>query len=259
VIVYSDRRFRLDPRARLAAISRDLDGPDPDPAAALVEAGTVEAAVADALLPEEDAETPVLRGFRAAMLDLAGAARGEVGAAASAVRRLAGLAAGDLPEVAEASEPEGFAYYALYPETYAEAARLFRAAVRPEAALVVGVRSIGTTLSAVVAAELAAQGVAVRTVTVRPRGHPWDRRLRLSQGLREAFAAAEHVLVVDEGPGISGTSFAAVAEVALEAGVPEGRIHVFPSWDCDGAGLRSERARALWPGCRGGTCPSKRR
>lgn len=247
MIVYSDRKRVLDPRAHIADLVAGLAGPAPDPSALLIEAGILEAGVVDALCPEEDGQSPATEAFRAAMLDLAHAALGGRGRLASAQRRLAGLAAGELPPQVEVSEPEGFAFYALYPETYAEAARLFVLAERPENAVVVGVRSIGTTLSAMVAAELEAQGVAVRSFTVRPRGHPWDRELQLSSGLKATLAQAEHLLVVDEGPGISGTSFACVAEAALKAGVPDTCIHLFPSWDSDGSSLRSERARAVWP------------
>ncbi len=132
---------------------------------------------------------------------------------------------------------------------FAMSARRFLGAVRPRHATVIGLRSIGTTLSAVVAAELEAAGVQVRSFTVRPRGHPFDRVLHLGPRLLAALeaGASEHVLVVDEGPGISGSSFACVAEAAMRAGCPEARIALFPSWDSDGAGLRSERARAIWP------------
>lgn len=247
MIVYSDRRRLLVPAEALRSLGAALASPGPDPSALLIEAGVIEAGVLDALCPDEDDDPPAARDLGALMLDLAHAARGEPGRLQSAARRVEALAQGPLPACVEVSEPEGFAFYALYPETAAEAARRFLRAVRPEGALVLGVRSIGTTLSAVVAAELEAQGVRTARLTVRPRGHPWDRELRPGPALREALGAAEQVLVVDEGPGISGSSFAAVAEAALAAGVAEGRIHLFPSWDSDGSGLRSARARALWP------------
>src|SRR5436190_8727689 len=73
--------------------------------------------------------------------------------------------------------PEGFAFYALYPEQYEVAARRWsenrRSSTRT--VLVAGIRSIGTTLSAVVAETLRTEGWRVRRVTARPRGHPYDR------------------------------------------------------------------------------------
>jgi hypothetical protein len=250
VIVYSDRKRSLDPRAMLAGLRRELAAPAPDPTTLLVEAGVLEAGVVDALSPGEDDEPPLARALRAVMLDLAHAARGAAAEKrlSSAAQRLREVDQGSLPDAVEVSEPEGFAFYALYPEIYAKAARRFARAERPRRATVVGLRSIGTTLSAVVAAELEAQGLPVRSFTVRPRGHPFERELRLGLRLTEALedGAAGHILVVDEGPGISGSSLACVAEGALRAGAPDGRIALFPSWDPDGTGLRSERARAAW-------------
>ena len=247
MIVYSDRQRSESPRILLGRLLQGLNGPAPDTSALLIEAGMLEAGVVDAISPHEDRGGGLSARFGAAMLDLALAAGGDGGRLATARDRLKDLAADLPPGPVALSEPEGFAFYALYPETYAEAAQRFLRAERPESTVVVGLRSIGTTLSAVVAAELVAAGIPTACFTVRPRGHPWDRELRLSPDLVATLAGAQHVLVVDEGPGISGTSFACVAEAALAAGVPEGRIHLFPSWDCDGSGLRSERARAIWP------------
>ena len=54
------------------------------------------------------------------------------------------------------STPEGFAYYALHPLAYADVIRQIPACER---LLVVGIRSIGTTLSAVAAAAARARGI----------------------------------------------------------------------------------------------------
>ena len=72
--------------------------------------------------------------------------------------------------------PEGYAYYALYPETYVAAAEQFIRGRRPGTAVCVGLRSIGTSLSAAVAAGLEAAGWRVLALTLRPRGHPFQRR-----------------------------------------------------------------------------------
>ncbi len=45
---------------------------------------------------------------------------------------------------------------------------------------VIGIRSIGTTLSAVVAAAVRRQGKNAGRITVRPHGHPYNRELRFS-------------------------------------------------------------------------------
>ena len=118
-------------------------------------------------------------------------------------------------DVVELAAPEGFAYYALHPLDYAAAARgLDRS--RPWA--VVGIRGIGATLSAIAAAVLDAD-----RITVRPQGHPYDRKLELDAltlpWVRGRMQAGCRFLVADEGPGLSGSSFLSTGEALLAAGV----------------------------------------
>jgi hypothetical protein len=149
-----------------------------------------------------------------------------------------------LPPEIEISVPEGFAWYALDPELYRIAARRFAAAAHPDRVAVIGIRSIGTTLGAVVADEL---GPTARLWTVRPRGHPFDRQLRVDSHLERAWREwGGHFAVVDEGPGLSGSSFASVAEFLSGLDVPDDRIVFLPSWQPDGAGFVSETARRRW-------------
>jgi hypothetical protein len=142
--------------------------------------------------------------------------------------------------------PEGFAFYALYPEQYAQAARLW---VRNHAdsdsrrAVVVGIRSIGTSLSAVVARELAQAGWNVRRLTVRPSGHPYARRAAIP---REAVQGAVFGLVVDEGPGLSGSSMAAAAQALVEAGLDRSGIGFFPGHDRGPGNAGTEDVRRWW-------------
>ena len=120
--------------------------------------------------------------------------------------------------------PEGFAFDALLPEQYREAALRWaeeHAPIGHEPVLVVGIRSIGTTLSAVVTSALRACGLRARRITVRPKGRPSERRLRV-----RALRPAAFGLIVDEGPGPSGSSVLAVADALARAGIE--RIHVFP-------------------------------
>jgi hypothetical protein len=124
--------------------------------------------------------------------------------------------------------PEGFAFYALYPEQYEATARNWSKTqdARKRQVLVVGIRSIGTTLSAVVAETLRLEGWKTRRVTVRPEGHPYDRRATLQI---EAIDDTEWAIVVDEGPGRSGSSMAAVARSLVEKGFAQGRVLFFPA------------------------------
>ena len=127
---------------------------------------------------------------------------------------LKALARLPLPEHVELKRPEGYAFYALYPESYLEAASAL-AGVSP--LRVVGIRSIGTGLAALVAAATAAP----RPVSVRPTGDPFRRRVNLCEDLAAELAGdpAWRVAIADEGPGLSGSSFGAVADALAERGV----------------------------------------
>jgi hypothetical protein len=152
--------------------------------------------------------------------------------------------AGELPAVpsiavagaVELRVPEGFAFYAVYPQAYAAGARKLRLSGPPR---VIGIRSIGTTLGAVVAAALQAPP----PLTVRPFGDPFARQVELPAELVERGA---HYLIVDEGPGLSGSSFGAVADALEAQGVPPERIAFLPSHGGDLGPRASEAHRARW-------------
>jgi hypothetical protein len=167
---------------------------------------------------------------------------------ASLHRTLAALMRLPLPETVQISVPEGYAYYGLYPETYFAAATRCWNELRPQRAVCIGIRSIGTSLSAVVAATLAACGVPIHAFTVRPRGHPFDRRLHLTVRLAALWRALReaYFLIVDEGPGLSGSSFACVAQKLAELGVSDERIVFLPSWEPEASQLLSTTAQQRW-------------
>ncbi len=75
------------------------------------------------------------------------------------LQSLAGEVANDLPETVRISHPEGFAYYALHPGDFADAVATMGSC---RLVGVVGIRSVGTTLSAVVAGALRRIGVSGR-------------------------------------------------------------------------------------------------
>nr|MDQ6925837.1 hypothetical protein [Candidatus Eremiobacteraeota bacterium] len=96
------------------------------------------------------------------------------------------------------------------------------------------------------------RGVDVRSVTVRPRGDPLDRTLAadvaLDALLRETAATSgTWAVIVGEGPGATGSSFAGTAAALAERGFDDARIVFFSSRDVDGSGFASESARARWP------------
>lgn len=165
-------------------------------------------------------------------------------ATAPIVEALDGLLALELPETITVSVPEGYAYYGLYPETYLRAADLARV-VGP--ARVIGIRSIGTSLAAAVAAVLGPEAAAV---SVRPEGHPFSRTVNLSERFGRALLGEDpesaRFAVVDEGPGFSGSSFGSVADWLEDHGVAPDAITFFPSHAGNLGSYANGRHRARW-------------
>ena len=193
---------------------------------AVIASGTLEAALADAGDAGDPAATSAAASVAALTDVLATAALGVDGNNAPLRAASARFDTSPMPARLVVSEPEGFAYYALHPEAYARALRR-----RPRATgevLVVGIRSIGTTLSAFARAELRRHGEAVERITVRPTGHPYDRHLDLDDAQRDAVSLLAsrrgEAIVVDEGPGRSGSTLLATAEALERAGLPADRI-----------------------------------
>src|SRR5947209_11078346 len=145
-----------------------------------------------------------------------------------------------LPEQVRLRVPEGFAFYGVYPEAYLEAARRLKLKAP---ARVIGIRSIGTTLGAMVATALGARP----PVSVRPFGDPFARQIAIDPELeRELLDGDVHFIVVDEGPGQSGSSFGAVADWLEGHGVPLERIAFMPSHDGAPGPRAGERHRRCW-------------
>jgi hypothetical protein len=135
-------------------------------------------------------------------------------------------------------QAEGFAQYAVYPELHAAAARGL-AGADP---IVVGIRSIGTVLAAMAAAGAGAREI---PVTVRPVGHPFRREVRLAPELARRLARrAGPFAIADEGPGLSGSSFAAAAEALAAVGLRDDAILLLPSHDGPPGGEGGRRVRA---------------
>jgi hypothetical protein len=122
--------------------------------------------------------------------------------------------------------PEGFEFYVLFPEQYCIAAAKW-AANHPTSpdreVLVLGIRTIGTTLSAVVGETLRLHGWHPQRQTCRPKGSPYERQLSVSDLTLPCVCP---VLVVDEGPGQSGSSMASVVRPLRSAGFLD--ITLFP-------------------------------
>ena len=264
MIVYRAQTRVVNAAARLAELrraARELRAtarPEHDAIRNLVaDFGVLEAAVVDTLSPDRDALTPVVEQWRTTSEAIAalfvasweGAATRELrehaSAAGAALDALAGVPA---PTAVSEGVPEGFAYYGLSPEQYAVAARRLAQQRIGRDALCIGVRGIGAALSSVATAALRRVGWRVRSFTVRPRGHPFARELALAPSLERALRALSHSLVVvaDEGPGLSGSSFASVSRALAALGVPDERIVLMPSFVPDGSAFISDAARDRW-------------
>lgn len=264
MIVYRSERRNETTRERLSELASDAiawaasEALDLDAARdLLIGIGIIEAGVADVLATEFDAVSPLLTALRSAttaagrmfVASSAGDPQAEQRALGNGViARLEALIAAKLPETIAVGAPEGYAYYALYPEQYVAAANDIARSMSPGGVVCIGVRSIGTSLSAAVAATLERNGSAVRSYTVRPRGHPFDRELALAPDLRHELIAQRDALflVVDEGPGMSGSSFASVARALTSLGIADDHIVLMPSWATDGSGFVTDTARVQW-------------
>lgn len=142
---------------------------------------------------------------------------------------------------------EGFRYYALFPERYAGAAGRWSREHRDRPAWVIGLRSMGSVLGPIVAAQLRQAGHRVRYTTLRPRGNPCQRQcwmgVRMEQAIREWPG---DLLLVDEGPGLSGSSFGGAAKRLVELGVAFQRIALFPGWDAPANRFNHPPSAAIW-------------
>jgi hypothetical protein len=147
-----------------------------------------------------------------------------------------------LPETIQVRTAEGFAFYAVFPEAYLKAAAEHPWTAPP---FVIGLRSIGAGLAALVAAATAARAV----LTARPCGPPFRRALQVSDQIRsEIEAHAGPFAIVDEGPGLSGSSFGAAADLLEELGVAQDRVVFLPSHPGDLGPEADPRHRARWAG-----------
>jgi hypothetical protein len=115
---------------------------------------------------------------------------------------------------------------------------------------VIGIRSIGVTLSALVLAALNKRGLSAERFTARPIGHPYDRQTSFTdaqrQNIRELHAVAAEFLITDEGPGMSGSSFLSVGDALVKTGVSRDSIAFLGSRIPDPDALRSTDGGLRW-------------
>ena len=235
MLVYGDQREFVSPEDQARIINEQLDLAAGLPrrlerhvaiVSALIEAGRLLQGIADADFAEvgQDHPTPATTALSEFLVRLGQAVvrSWETGFARvleiPKLPRLIGV-----PSRLELRQPEGYSFYAVYPEAYIQAARRLALIAPPR---VIAIRSIGTSLGAVVAAALRAPA----PITVRPFGDPFARRIAIAPEVeRDLLATEAHFIIVDEGPGQSGSSFGAVGDWLQERGVPLDRIAFVPS------------------------------
>ena len=252
MIVYGDRTRRIDPFCELTSVAARFCKAQTMTAglarhhelvSALILLGQVAQGLAD--LDRErfghDGASPGEARLAPALMQVA---RAVVKSWASGFADLAQLPEieplPELPRELAVRVPEGYAFYAVYPEAYAEAAGRLRL-LAP--ARVIGIRSIGTSLGAVAAAALSAPS----PLTVRPVGPPFARRIDVDLDVAQAWTSGDfHYVIVDEGPGLSGSSFAAVVAWLEDRGVPRSHMALLPSHTGEPGAEAGPETRAMW-------------
>ncbi|WP_237479632.1 hypothetical protein [Lichenibacterium dinghuense] len=220
---------------------------------ALVEAGGLAQGLADAEGGAPDAAARAMalcsalagvmgRSWNSGFADVPDAVPPDV---AEALASLGG--APGLPGAVEIRRTEGFCHYAVYPEAHWRAASGLAA---PVPSRVLGLRSIGTVLAAAVAAALGAPAPR----TARPHGHPFAREVEIAPPLGAGERGAAWA-VVDEGPGLSGSSMGAAADALARAGVAADRIVLLPGHGGAPGPRASDAHRRLWAGARRAVTP----
>ena len=201
----------------------------------VVQSGELESVLEDLEHPSAAAARALSEAAADALVN--GAVRGELAALAERI---------DYPSELELRRAEGYAYYALDPLDYAELAEQLN--LRAPRVSVLGIRSIGSSLSAVVTSKLRALGSSVERASVRPTGHPWDRRVQFGNHAQRVVENGRGApfLIVDEGPGLSGSSFLAVGDALVANGVPSGSVYFLCSRRPDVARLQAPAAEQRW-------------
>jgi hypothetical protein len=255
-----DDQVRIEcPRAKLGRLWQTLRSLTGMPAgierhaalvAALIEAGELAQGIADALFADCgcDARSESVAAATALLARLAASVRASWDSGFARLHlppetEIRALAAAALPMTVDSKRAEGFALYSLYPESYLDAAARTSLHAGPPIR-VIGIRTIGAPLGALVAAALGASP----PVTLRPVGERPHFRVAVAAGLQAELLGdgSAAFAVVDEGPGLSGSSFGAVADFLEDRGAPPERIHFFASHRGPLAPCARPRHRRRW-------------
>jgi hypothetical protein len=237
--IFREGRRTISGPTIISGISAQLQRGSPGWVDALIQAGELEAALADNFHCSSTLSAELTDALALAVCT------GDNSPAARAIEILQWVKP---PEWVSVSPPEGFTYYALHPLDFAHVTANLPHSPVPCA--VVGIRSIGTSLSAMVVASLGNAGRPASRITVRPTGHPYSRKTDFDgeqwQWIRQRASAGSQFVVVDEGPGRSGSTFLSVAEALSGAGIDREQITMLGSRYPDLASLCAENAASRW-------------
>lgn len=230
MLLYTKQSFRASPRQLARSLrNRIAEQLLPDLTEArqwLIALGQIEQAVLDAGLSNGGQASSATAAAANVFLEVRSGSRGNTKAAVTQLmEKLRVLELALVEQELEFRVPEGFAWYALYPDSYAQTAERWSLQFEPPEidVCVIGLRSIGTTLAAVVTQALRRRGFRIAScLTLRPSG-TWPSRYVDLQGL----LPASQNIIVDEGPGVSGASMVAVAQALRDAGARRESIHFF--------------------------------
>lgn len=245
-LVFRDVREQLCLRTASAAVCEDLSAflgsqDQEHLVSALLRVGEMECALADAW---EDIGAGLTATIANALVE-----PGPTEGLAEAARKF--LEQIPYKSLLSVSRPEGYAFYGLHPLDYADALETMDVS-GDGPVIVIGVRTVGFTLGEVVAASLRSKFRGARRVqsfSVRPVGHPYDRHCTFTEkqiGMITEDGGNVRVIVVDEGPGMSGSSFLSVGEALVALGVKPSQTTFLCSRDANPAQLVTPNGAERW-------------
>jgi hypothetical protein len=221
----------------------------------LIETGELECAITDHFCTEEDVNNQIINSFRE-LSNIAGNVFYtswknnciDQLMVCEFINKFDSIKSFELPEKFLFGVSEGFAFYGLFPETYIHSSEKFYLHNNNRPVVIIGLRTIGTILSTIVSTVLKKRGCDVISFTLRPRGQPFDRQIKISKKLEQKILLhkSDNFIITDEGPGLSGSSFGGTAALLSSLGVRDKNIIFFPSWDPDSKVLNSPNARYHW-------------
>jgi hypothetical protein len=220
LFVFRKHRERLSTKGLLADLKAEIHSVSRGTGSvidALVRAGELETG-----LEEENSRSAAL--MAEVVDELAAAALGENCLSAHLLQT---IERAEIPIQVRCSHPEGFSYYGLNPLDFADLAGRLHPNLASRVR-VIGIRTVGSTLGACVAAALRARGTVAWRITVRPEGEPYQRTTTFTPAqmawIRAGLEEQADFVVVDEGPGFSGSTFLSVANALIQAGAALSRV-----------------------------------